>query len=138
MNVAQIFDVPSKHSFSSFSICANWIKFVFSETYPKVFWSRFTGMGAQILCPKFFSGHFIFNEVLWVNLFFNQIWLDVWLYIEVASCVFKLLYFNINKALNTKRTSLQTLRRILTWFRKERKLNTNIGKASNFSSLHPT
>ena len=134
MNVAQIFDVPSKHSFSSFSSCANWIKFFFSETYPEVFWSRFTGMGA----PNFFSGHFIFNEVLWVNLFFNQIRLDVWLYIEVTSCVFKLSYFNINKALNTKRTSLQTLRRILTWFKKERKLSTYIGKALNFSSLHPT
>ena len=40
-----------------------------SGMYPGGFRSRYTGIGAQ----KNFSGHFIFNGVLCVNLFFNQI-----------------------------------------------------------------
>ena len=51
--------------------------------------------GLSVRAPKFgaqniFSGHFIFNGVLWVNLFFNQIRLDLWLYVDVTSCVYKL------------------------------------------------
>ena len=42
---------------------------LYTGTYPGGFRSRYTGMGAQ----KIFSGHFIFNGVLCVNLFFNQI-----------------------------------------------------------------
>ena len=70
--------------------------------------------GLPVRAPKFgaqniFSGHFLFNGVLWVNLFFNQIRLDVWLYVELRHVYINwkrkgqlLSYFNINKALNTK------------------------------------
>ena len=72
--------------------------------------------GAQ----KFFSAHFIFNEVLWVNLFSIKYgWMcDCTLklrhvYINLKRKGQLLSYFHINKVLNTKRTSLQTLKRIL-------------------------
>ena len=44
-----------------------------SGTYPGGFRSRYTGMGDKFGAQKHFSGHFIFNGVLCVNLFFNQI-----------------------------------------------------------------
>ena len=88
------------------------------ETYPGGFRSQFTGMGTQIRCPKNFSAHFIFNGVLWVNLFSIEYgWMyDCTLklrhlYINLKRKGQLLSYFNI-KALNTKRTSLQTLQRI--------------------------
>ena len=50
--------------------------------------------GLPVWAPKFgaqkiFSGHFIFNGVLWVNLSFNQMWLDV-------DCTLKLGHVYIN------------------------------------------
>ena len=55
-----------------------------------VFYEGLPVQAPKFGAPKFFIGFFIFNLVLWVNLFFNQIRLNVWLYAEVMSCLYKL------------------------------------------------